>query len=191
MESIIGFSALVFGGLWIYSVIKGRSLKDDTIAVLRGEPMKPVTTGVGSLPDTGEAPPVPTIDEQIPSTPGVIRTPIGQGTYWLAPQAAAAFRQAENIVGTQIKLVSAGRTREEQIALRRKNGCPDVFNSPSSSCRVPTARPGTSQHEFGNAVDIHAAMRNDQRVINAMTQTGWCRYSPKKEPWHWAWRVCK
>lgn len=46
------------------------------------------------------------------------------------------------------------RSIETTIALRRVNGCPDVWTSPPSSCRVPTARPGTSMHERGLAIDF-------------------------------------
>lgn len=46
------------------------------------------------------------------------------------------------------------RSPQRQIELRRINGCPDVHSSPASSCRVPTARPGQSQHESGLAVDF-------------------------------------
>jgi zinc D-Ala-D-Ala carboxypeptidase len=46
------------------------------------------------------------------------------------------------------------RSTESQIRLRQVNGCPDVWNSPASACRVPTAKPGSSEHEKGLAVDF-------------------------------------
>ena len=46
------------------------------------------------------------------------------------------------------------RSPETTAALRRANGCPDVYESPASSCRVPTARPGESMHEQGLAIDF-------------------------------------
>ena len=46
------------------------------------------------------------------------------------------------------------RSIEEQIALRKKNGCPDVWTAPASSCRVPTAIPGRSNHNHGFAMDL-------------------------------------
>jgi hypothetical protein len=49
---------------------------------------------------------------------------------------------------------SGHRTVEEQIALRKKNGCPDVWTSPASSCRIPTAIPGRSNHNHGLAMDL-------------------------------------
>lgn len=46
------------------------------------------------------------------------------------------------------------RSPETTARLRTINGCPDVDESPASSCRVPTARPGESMHEQGLAVDF-------------------------------------
>jgi len=46
------------------------------------------------------------------------------------------------------------RSPEVTARLRVTNGCRDVHNAPASSCRVPTARPGTSEHEKGLAVDF-------------------------------------
>ena len=46
------------------------------------------------------------------------------------------------------------RSPETTARMRRANGCPDVYNSPASSCRVPTARPGESMHEQGLAIDF-------------------------------------
>lgn len=49
---------------------------------------------------------------------------------------------------------SGYRSPDAQAALRRANGCPDVWTSPASECRVPTAIPGSSEHEKGLAVDF-------------------------------------
>lgn len=49
---------------------------------------------------------------------------------------------------------SGYRSPETTARLRRANGCPDVYESPASSCRVPTARPGSSMHEQGLAIDF-------------------------------------
>ena len=49
---------------------------------------------------------------------------------------------------------SGYRSPEVTARLRRANGCPDVYESPASACRIPTARPGTSEHETGLAIDF-------------------------------------
>lgn len=70
----------------------------------------------------------------------------------LAPQLEALLNAAR---ADGIVLGGYGyRSIETTIRLRRANGCPDVYTSPPSSCRVPTARPGTSMHEQGLAVDF-------------------------------------
>lgn len=46
------------------------------------------------------------------------------------------------------------RSPDTTVALRIANGCPDVYNSPASSCRIPTAIPGSSMHEKGLAIDF-------------------------------------
>lgn len=54
-----------------------------------------------------------------------------------------------------IELCGSGwRPVEDQIRLRQVNGCPDIWTASASSCRVPTAIPGTSQHNFGLAIDF-------------------------------------
>lgn len=67
---------------------------------------------------------------------------------FLALQAAA--RQAGFTIG-----VSSGyRDSAKQAELRVKNGCPNVWTARASECRIPTAIPGTSNHERGLAIDI-------------------------------------
>lgn len=46
------------------------------------------------------------------------------------------------------------RSPARTATLRKVNGCPDVHRAPPSACRVPTARPGTSMHETGLAIDF-------------------------------------
>ncbi|MBY5164174.1 D-alanyl-D-alanine carboxypeptidase family protein, partial [Salsipaludibacter albus] len=46
------------------------------------------------------------------------------------------------------------RTPMTTVRLREANGCPDIYDSPASSCRIPTAIPGRSMHERGLAIDF-------------------------------------
>jgi D-alanyl-D-alanine carboxypeptidase len=92
-----------------------------------------------------------------------------------------------------VKLSGGGfRTRDQQIALRTTNGCPDVWTAPASSCRVPTAIPGRSLHELGLAIDLSTG----GRTIGSRTSPAykWLaanagRYgftNLPSEPWHWS-----
>ena len=61
----------------------------------------------------------------------------------------------EAAAGDGLELGGHGyRSPETTARLRRANGCPDVHDSPPSACRIPTARPGTSMHEKGLAIDF-------------------------------------
>ncbi|MGI9601381.1 MAG: D-alanyl-D-alanine carboxypeptidase family protein [Acidimicrobiales bacterium] len=82
------------------------------------------------------------------------------------------------------------RSHERQIELRRQN-CADVWEAPASSCTPPTARPGTSRHEFGRALDVHV----DGQAISASSPVfAWLRdhaaeyglFNLPSEPWHWS-----
>jgi D-alanyl-D-alanine carboxypeptidase len=92
-----------------------------------------------------------------------------------------------------IRLSGGGfRTKEQQIALRTRNGCPDVWAAPASSCRVPTAIPGRSLHELGLAVDLTAggksiSSRKSAAFVWLAANAG--RYgfvNLPSEPWHWS-----
>jgi hypothetical protein len=85
------------------------------------------------------------------------------------------------------------RSSQDQIATRRANGCPDIYNSPPSACHPPTARPGTSMHERGLAVDFTC---NGGGVISSRSSpcfqwlnghaSGYGFYNLPSEPWHWS-----
>lgn len=85
------------------------------------------------------------------------------------------------------------RSSADQVATRRKNGCPDVYNSPPSACSPPTARPGQSMHERGLAVDFTC---NGGGVISSRSSPcfTWMNahagsygfHNLPSEPWHWS-----
>ena len=65
--------------------------------------------------------------------------------------------QLAPLEGKTITVASGRRTRDEQVALRKSNCGPtdyDIWEKPSRECKPPTAIPGTSRHETGDAVDL-------------------------------------
>ncbi len=91
---------------------------------------------------------------------------------------------------------SGSRSYQTQVILRKRNRCtPDIYNSPSSSCKPPTARPGHSNHEGGGAVDFTC---NGQKMMASGGKNSKCfiwlksnasKYGFQnldKEPWHWS-----
>ena len=119
-------------------------------------------------------------------------------TFQVARQIAGnvqALLEAAANDGIQLTVNSAYRDPSLQVALRRKNcGSSDyaIYKKPSSQCTPPTARPGTSNHERGLAIDLGVSGGKllpgtpafDWMLRNAEHNFGLKNYS--KEPWHWS-----
>jgi LAS superfamily LD-carboxypeptidase LdcB len=91
--------------------------------------------------------------------------------------------------GITLTITSGFRTKEKQIAAREANGCPDIMNSPPEDCVVPTAKPGTSMHEAGQAVDFGENRGGLSRNAFQWLSAHAAEYGLKNlasEPWHWS-----
>ncbi len=86
------------------------------------------------------------------------------------------------------------RDPQGQIAVRRSNcGSSNyaIYQMPASSCRPPTARPGSSMHERGLAIDFTQGGRTLTRSSSGFS---WLRSNAARygfhnlpsEPWHWS-----
>lgn len=88
---------------------------------------------------------------------------------------------------------SAWRSFDSQVSLRQSNGCPDIYRSRPSSCRIPTAIPGTGMHEVGLAIDFDS-MCVPSSVCPSNPAWRWLMenagtFGFKKlssEAWHWS-----
>lgn len=79
------------------------------------------------------------------------------------------------------------RSPERTAELRIINGCPDVYESSPSSCRIPTARPGQSMHERGLAIDFQSCWRGSDCftwLSNNAANYGY--FNLPSESWHWS-----
>lgn len=87
------------------------------------------------------------------------------------------------------------RDPADQVAVRRANcGTSDyaVYEAPSSYCSPPTARPGTSMHEQGLAIDFTSG--GESTISSGSAAYGWMSdhaadyglYNLPGEPWHWS-----
>ena len=81
-----------------------------------------------------------------------------------------------------------------QIATRRNNcGSSNyaIYEMPASSCRPPTARPGSSMHERGLAIDF---TQGGSTLTRGSSGFAWLRanaasygfFNLPSEPWHWS-----
>jgi D-alanyl-D-alanine carboxypeptidase len=106
----------------------------------------------------------------------------------LAAMLAAAARDGIILTG------GGYRSSAGQIALRRAH-CGSssyaVYQMRSSQCRPPTARPGSSQHERGLAIDFQ---QNGNSLTRGSSGYRWLRahaanygfYNLPSEAWHWS-----
>lgn len=90
---------------------------------------------------------------------------------------------------------SGYRDPSGQIALRRQNcGTSDyaIYDMPPSDCTPPTARPGSSNHEQGLAIDFTYAggsiesQNNPGYLWLAANAARFGFYNLPSEPWHWS-----
>ena len=87
------------------------------------------------------------------------------------------------------------RDPAEQIAVRRSNcgtSSYAIYQAPSSACSPPTARPGTSMHEQGLAIDFTSS--SGGTIGSGSGGYRWLKnnganygmYNLPGEPWHWS-----
>jgi hypothetical protein len=85
------------------------------------------------------------------------------------------------------------RDGAEQVSLRRSNcGSSNyaIYQAPAGSCSPPTARPGSSNHELGLAIDFNegGTISSGSPQFNWLSQNA-SKYGFKNlpsEPWHWS-----
>jgi len=90
----------------------------------------------------------------------------------LAPAMLAALSRAEELGAGAIPIVSGYRSRERQESLWAMRA-----NNP-----YPVARPGTSRHELGLAVDIPLSVVG--ALVRVAEQAGLCHPLPERDPVH-------
>lgn len=123
--------------------------------------------------------------------------PLGEGFY-LAKEAAQAFiamRDAAKADGIKLRVNSAFRTNEKQTKLRAAyDKAMELYRLGKGPQPAPVNRPGWSNHQSGNAVDINRAPGDrpdtdvpDSPIDNWLAANGTkfgFRRDPR-EPWHW------
>ncbi|MGH9217174.1 MAG: M15 family metallopeptidase, partial [Acidimicrobiales bacterium] len=63
-----------------------------------------------------------------------------------------------------------------------------IYLAPAAACSPPTARPGTSMHELGLAIDFDNCNSHATRCWQWLTANaaGYGLYNLPSEPWHWS-----
>ncbi len=100
-------------------------------------------------------------------------------------------RMINAAAGAGVSLSGGGyRDPARQIALREQN-CGSsyyaIYEMPSSQCSPPTARPGSSQHEVGLAIDFSNCNRSSAcfRWLSG-NAASYGMYNLPSESWHWS-----
>jgi zinc D-Ala-D-Ala carboxypeptidase len=105
--------------------------------------------------------------------------PIGQGGHRLAAKAAAAFKEMSAAAardGVTLKVTDSYRDYDTQVDLVRRKG---LYSQGGLA-----AKPGTSNHGWGLAVDLNLNAQQ-QAWMRANGKTyGFVEDTPR-EPWHW------
>lgn len=140
------------------------------------------------IPSSGSARPVRTVVAPATTVVRGIR---------VASEIAAPFGAMLDAAARDGVVLGGGGYRNPavQVALRVQNCGPtdyDVYEKPASECSPPTARPGTSLHERGLAIDFTF----EGSAINSVTSAGflWLQanaagygfFNLPGEPWHWS-----
>lgn len=111
-------------------------------------------------------------------------------TIALHPKAQLAF-DAANLAfskeiakpGSKIKLTSSKRAVAKQFDLYVGFLRYKFFDAGVPF--APANRPGTSNHEYGLAIDIVIGQPNEAEARKALIQNGWVLHSNPKDPWHY------
>lgn len=99
----------------------------------------------------------------------------------------AMYQMFQTAWGSGVRMNGGGfRTMEGQIDARIRNGCPDIYNAPASSCNIPTARPGYSNHQMGFAIDFYNVSNVSSVTVEGMTYDTY-RTHPGNATWEWLW----
>ena len=103
-------------------------------------------------------------------------TQLSDGRGWLNAPAAASLGRVDRAIGHPLQITEAGRSKAEQRAhydryMRYLRG---------GTWAPLAAAPGSSPHEFGNAIDTN------ERLVALLAAHGWSR-PLKSEPWHFVY----
>jgi hypothetical protein len=96
----------------------------------------------------------------------------GAATLGMAPDLRAALAAAARLLGVEVPVTSGWRSRAAQQRLHDDRG-----TNP-----YPVARPGTSAHERGRAVDVPRGFV--ARLASVASQVGLCHPWPETDPVH-------
>lgn len=200
----IAVTAAAFGIFAAYAGIRDVPVLEGLRAVLRGEDPSSLSRSSGA----GYAGPVGagSSSSTASSAGGATFTgpvSIGQTTVVTVGPVTGGIRVnkaiADNVRSLIVAAAAAGvrlegsgwRSTSTQRALRLAHGYPSDSTPSGSGGRLPVARPGTSRHEAGLAIDFRVGNRSVRRSDAAFRwlEANAAKYGLRNlpsEPWHWS-----
>jgi peptidoglycan hydrolase CwlO-like protein len=153
--------------------------------------------GDGGGGDGGGGGPAPSVIQPAPGGLATVTCPFG-GSIQVAGSIAGNVQALLDLAaaqGVSLCASSGWRSPEKQIELRRAHCGTSyyaIYEMPSSQCNPPTARPGSSLHERGLAIDFSCngggAIRHGNSCWNFLVANAndYGLYNLPSEPWHWS-----
>jgi LAS superfamily LD-carboxypeptidase LdcB len=166
-------------------------------AAAANQPAPPSPPAASAAPAPDPDVPAPSVVRPAPGGLATVTCPSG-GSITVAGSIAGSVQALLNAAandGVSLCASSGWRSTERQIELRRQNcGSSNyaIYYMPSSQCNPPTARPGSSLHEQGLAIDFSCngggAIRYGNECWNwlAAHADEYGLYNLPSEPWHWS-----
>ena len=102
----------------------------------------------------------------------------------LQPVAMRSFKRAARETNHAIRVVQSYRSCHEQAV-----ACRNICGDPNG-CAGRCARPGSSYHQLGAAVDITQGSLDTAGVIETLSRNGWCQSQPNTDPGHFSFDGC-
>lgn len=115
--------------------------------------------------------------------PAIALTTIGQGSHKLWDPAARAFNamaQHAAADGIELRVTDSYRSYDEQVDLAERKG---LYSQGGLA-----ARPGTSEHGWGKALDINTSDGAVEWLRANAATYGFAETTPR-EPWHWVFQA--
>jgi hypothetical protein len=148
-----------------------------------------VATGTSSTPGPASGPPSPPAGPDSPAAAGMRQ----YAGVWLSPSFGPKWAKAVAAAAADgITLTGSGwRSNKRQIELRIAHGCGGA-KLYDANCKgsPPTARPGNSRHETGDAVDVNLTGAGGRQSPEyrwlAANASKFGIYNLPSEAWHWS-----
>ncbi|MCX6729084.1 MAG: D-alanyl-D-alanine carboxypeptidase family protein [Candidatus Saccharibacteria bacterium] len=184
-EYVKNKASLYAGGDGVHLNPAGYAAKSTFLISQLGPPPAPqaAVAGAGGVVDLAQTSPIPGAGGNIRIATSVL-------------PAVTAMLDAARAEGVELLPISSGwRDPQVQIALRKQN-CPDWQNSNADECSPPTAKPGRSNHEKGEAIDFgnmcfspkgSTSCPGNKRWVWLTTNASRFGFKPlSSEAWHWS-----